>query len=112
MKYQAPFRVGKKQSRAVLDSLGHTVVVFQKGDEYLAQEYCDFYNSTLESQVEQCADELANDLLEKCFIMEIKDGFDLKKWKKVFVKIIKDNIEAHRLLNKQIEGLTNEFLDL
>jgi len=39
-----PFRVGKKQSRAVLDGRGHEVVVFRYGLEDMAQEYCDFLN--------------------------------------------------------------------
>lgn len=40
-----PFRVGKKQGRAVLDGRGHEVVVFPTGLENMAQEYCDFLNS-------------------------------------------------------------------
>lgn len=43
--FKPPFRVGKKQSRAVLDSLGHEVVVFPKGLESMALEYCEFLNS-------------------------------------------------------------------
>lgn len=39
-----PFRVGKKQGRAVLDSNGHEVVVFPNGLEDMAQEYCEFLN--------------------------------------------------------------------
>lgn len=43
--FTPPFRVGKKQGRAVLDSNGHEVVVFPNGLEDMAQEYCDFLNS-------------------------------------------------------------------
>jgi len=40
----APFRVGKKQKRAVLDSRGYEVVVFPIGMEEWAIEYCEFLN--------------------------------------------------------------------
>ena len=39
-----PFRIGKKQQRAVLDSSGHELVVFPKGREEYAQEYVNFLN--------------------------------------------------------------------
>ncbi len=42
--FTPPFRVGKKQGRAVLDSNGHEVVVFPNGLEDMAQEYCEFLN--------------------------------------------------------------------
>ena len=44
-----PFRIGKKQLRAVLDANGHEVVVFPKGCEYLASEYVENINNTLHS---------------------------------------------------------------
>lgn len=44
-KFKPPFRVGRKQSRAVLDSVGREVVVFPKGQEGMAVEYCEFLNS-------------------------------------------------------------------
>ena len=40
------YRVGKKQNRAVMDSEGNALVIFPKGKENLAQEYCDFLNSS------------------------------------------------------------------
>lgn len=40
-----PFRVGKKQGRAVLDGDGHEVVIFPTGFECMAKEYCEFLNS-------------------------------------------------------------------
>jgi hypothetical protein len=43
-KYHPPFRVGKKQSRAVLDSKGIEVVVFPKGNEMFAQILVDRLN--------------------------------------------------------------------
>lgn len=42
--YVPPFRVGKKQNRAVLDSRGHSVIVFPR-DNGQAQLYCDYLNS-------------------------------------------------------------------
>jgi hypothetical protein len=41
-----PFRVGKKQMRAVLDANGHEVVTFPKGLEIYAKEYVEFLNKT------------------------------------------------------------------
>ncbi len=46
-KFFAPFRVGRKNSRAVLDRDGKEVVVFLKGLEYMAQEYCMFLNGKI-----------------------------------------------------------------
>jgi phosphoserine phosphatase len=40
-----PFRVGRKQMRAVLDAKGAEVVIFPKGLENYAKEYADFLNS-------------------------------------------------------------------
>lgn len=40
-----PFRLGKKQNRAVLDSNGREIVVFPKGCEYLAAEYVEIMNN-------------------------------------------------------------------
>jgi hypothetical protein len=40
-----PFRVGRKQMRAVLDAKGAEVVIFPKGLERYAKEYADFLNS-------------------------------------------------------------------
>jgi hypothetical protein len=45
--FTLPFRVGKKQDRAVLDAFGHEVVVFNKGLEYLALEYVNLMNEKL-----------------------------------------------------------------
>ena len=44
-----PFRLGKKQLRAVLDANGQEVVVFPKGCEYLASEYVELINNDLHS---------------------------------------------------------------
>ena len=43
-KEKYPYRVGRKQGRAVLDSDSHEVVLFPVGKEKEAQEYCDFLN--------------------------------------------------------------------
>jgi hypothetical protein len=42
--FKMPFRLGKKQKRAVLDADGHEVVTFPKGREVLAKEYVDIMN--------------------------------------------------------------------
>lgn len=44
-KFKTPFRLGKKQNRAVLDADGHQVVIFNKGHEYLAEEYVNLMNN-------------------------------------------------------------------
>ena len=48
-KFKTPFRLGKKQNRAVLDADGHQVVVFNKGLEYLAEEYVNLINNKYET---------------------------------------------------------------
>lgn len=48
-----PYRVGRKQGRAVLDSKGKEVVVFSKGLEDLAVEYCNFKNKEKESKMKK-----------------------------------------------------------
>ena len=48
-KYTPPYHVGRKQKRAVMDSMGREVVVFHKGDESMAQEYCDFLNGKMKT---------------------------------------------------------------
>jgi hypothetical protein len=43
-KFTPPFRVGRKQNRAVLDSKGLEVVIFPKGNELQAKLYVDYLN--------------------------------------------------------------------
>lgn len=38
------YRVGKKQNRAILDSNGHEVALFNKGQEELAKKTCELLN--------------------------------------------------------------------
>lgn len=45
MKYTHPYRVGKKQNRAVLDANGLEVVIFPEGNEIFAQEFCQMLNN-------------------------------------------------------------------
>ena len=40
-----PYRVGKKQNRAVLDKYGHEVVVFSKKNKDYAQKFADYLNN-------------------------------------------------------------------
>ena len=44
-KFKTPFRLGKKQNRAVLDADGHQVVVFNKGLEYIAEDNVKLINN-------------------------------------------------------------------
>ena len=43
--FQAPFRVGRKNNRAILDKIGKELVIFSKGGEKMAENYCEFLNS-------------------------------------------------------------------
>jgi hypothetical protein len=45
-----PFRVGRKQGRAVLDANGILVVMFEDGMEDYASEYCDMLNAKYPQQ--------------------------------------------------------------
>lgn len=43
-KYIPPFRVGRKQKRAVLDSTGVQLALFETGSEEIALKFCEFLN--------------------------------------------------------------------
>ena len=65
-----PFRLGKKQSRSVLDANGKEVVVFPKGCEYLASEYIETMNNKLHSyKFDKTAGEIAKEF--KCAVGKI-----------------------------------------
>ena len=53
-KFERPFRVGRKQQRAVVDKNGHEVVVFAKGLESMADDYVKFLNSKICEIYIQC----------------------------------------------------------
>jgi hypothetical protein len=42
--FTPPFRVGRKQKRAVLDATGKLVVLFPYGAEDYAQDYAEYLN--------------------------------------------------------------------
>ena len=42
--YKSPFRVGRKQKLAILDSSGLFIVKFETGSELLALDFCEFLN--------------------------------------------------------------------
>ena len=42
-KYKPPFRVGRKQGKAVLDATGREVIFFRDSEEQ-ARRYCDYLN--------------------------------------------------------------------
>jgi len=48
-----PFRIGKKQKRAILDSKGHEVGIFVAGEEKIAQVFCDFLNANYNPPVQE-----------------------------------------------------------
>lgn len=45
--HRLPYRLGKKQKRAVIDANGKEVVVFPKGKEKDAEEYVKLINNTI-----------------------------------------------------------------
>ena len=47
-----PFRLGKKQQRAILYSNGKELIVFPKGKELYALEYLNFLNSDIKKEYE------------------------------------------------------------
>lgn len=47
-----PFRVGKKQMRAVVDCLGREVIVFPKGMEEFAKEYAEVLNMKVQVKIQ------------------------------------------------------------
>ena len=46
--FTPPFRVGRKQQRAVLDAQGREVAIFPFGLEEYAKEYAEFLNTKKE----------------------------------------------------------------
>ena len=50
--FTKPFRLGKKQQRAILYSNGKEFIVFQKGKELYALEYLNFLNSDIKKEYE------------------------------------------------------------
>lgn len=44
-KFKQPFRVGRHQSRAVLDAEGKEMLIFPKGSEEQAKLYCQLLNN-------------------------------------------------------------------
>lgn len=53
IKYKFPLRVGRKQKRAVLDREGIEVVILKKGDEEMAQIFCDMMNKYYDTKKEK-----------------------------------------------------------
>ena len=45
-----PFRLGRKQKRAILDGLGHELIVFPEGLANQAREYCLYLNNKAETK--------------------------------------------------------------
>lgn len=42
--FMPPFRLGKKQKRAILDAKGREVIIMPPNSEKQAQMYCDYLN--------------------------------------------------------------------
>ena len=51
--FTKPFRLGKKQQRAILYSNGKELIVFPKGKELYALEYLNFLNSDIKKEYEE-----------------------------------------------------------
>lgn len=43
--FTPPFRLGRKQKRAILDANGKTVIIMPHNSEKQAQMYCDYLNN-------------------------------------------------------------------
>jgi hypothetical protein len=83
--HKPPFRVGKRQGRAVLDANGHTIAIFKKGCEDLAQEYCDIINAR-ESRINH--EKIQNRLIE---VLEKETPESMKAWHNYYLR--RKNIE-------------------
>jgi len=56
--FKPPFRLGRNQDRAILDSDGIQVIVFPKGQEKMAADYCSFLNTKNPKQDETVGEKL------------------------------------------------------
>lgn len=45
-KFTPPFRIGRKQKRAILDSKGLLVILMPNNSQLQAELYCDYLNSS------------------------------------------------------------------
>jgi hypothetical protein len=64
--FKAPFRVGKRQGRAVLDRDGLEVVIFPKGLEEMASHYCKILNSNFQINKQIMTDLEKYQAVNKC----------------------------------------------
>ena len=46
-KFTPPFRIGRKQKRAILDSKGLLVILMPHNSELQSQLYCEYLNNTI-----------------------------------------------------------------
>jgi hypothetical protein len=86
--FKPPFRVGKRQGGAVLDANGHTIAIFKKGCEDLAQEYCDIINAR-ESRINH--EKIQNRLIE---VLEKETPESMKAWHNYYLRRKQERVEA------------------
>jgi len=72
-----PLRVGRKQKKAVLDANGVEIVIFERGNEILAQLTCDLLNANhidgLPWILEQCEKSVDRYIKAEAFIVELSE---------------------------------------
>ena len=98
--YTPPFRVGKAQGRAVLDANGHTVSIFEKGCEELAQEYCDMINANKREVDYKKMEEHLMEVIEK------ETTESIKAWHEDYLR--RKN-QRHRAMNQHIPENHNQY---
>ncbi len=122
-KFVPPYRVGRNQRRAILDSLGHEVGIFSTGQEAEATKYCDYLNNGgkpseltfKDGEVEFCEVGFDFDLFKKQFDKSfsnvspidfvakmIKLGYKFESTESL---TIKDYIESAKSNNKLVREL-------
>jgi hypothetical protein len=92
--YTPPFRVGKAQGRAVLDANGHTVSIFEKGCEELAQEYCDMINANKREVDYKKMEEHLMEVIEK------ETTESIKAWHEDYLRRKRERVDARDISNK------------
>ena len=98
--HKPPFRVGERQGMAVLDAKGHTIAIFKKGCEDLAQEYCDIINAKKREVDDKKMEEHIIEVLEK------ETPESMKAWHNYYLR--RKN-QRHRAMNQHIPEKHNQY---
>lgn len=91
-----PFRIGRKQQRAVLDANGIEIVIFPVGMEVYAQEFCDYLNAkSTASPIQGEGEKEARLRPYKYFRQHAGDNFDGDVWYNGSIDTVVDLMEGY-----------------